>query len=75
MEKDWVCIYSTITLHLAEIARTLLAEQDIESVIVNKKDSNYLFGSIEVYVKNDHALTGKYVLRNLEENDNETLGT
>ncbi len=66
MEKDWVCIYSTDKLHLAEIAKAILHEHEIESVVVNKKDSNYLFGNVELYVNRENALPGKYLLRNLE---------
>ncbi len=66
MEQNWVCIYSTDKIHLAQIAKGVLKEYDIESVIVNKKDSNYLFGIIEVYVNRNNALQSKYILRNIE---------
>ncbi len=67
MEKDWVCIYSTDKVHLAEIARGILEENEIETVVVNKKDSTYLFGYVEVYVNRDDALSGKHILRNIED--------
>ena len=69
MEKDWVCIYSTDELHLAEIAKGILYEHEIDSVVVNKKDSNYLFGTVELYVNRENALQGKYLLRNIENYD------
>jgi len=66
MEKNWICIYSTNKNHLAEIAKGILKEHDIESVIVNKKDSNYLFGLLELYVNRDHVIQGKHLLRDIE---------
>lgn len=75
MEKNWVCIYSTDTIHLAEIAKAVLEEHDIESVIINKKDSNHLFGYIEIYVNRKNALTGKYIIRNIEDSEPENRNT
>jgi len=70
MEKGWVCIFTTDRLHMAEIARQILSDHDIQSVIVNKKDSNYLFGFIEIYVQEENALTGKYHLKDMDKTDN-----
>ncbi len=51
MEKDWVKIYKTVDVHKTEIIKALLAENDIQSVSMNKIDSSYLsFGEIELYV-------------------------
>lgn len=69
MEKNWVCIYSTDKIHLAEIAKGVLDEHGIESVTINKQDSSHLFGYVEVYVNRDHAFSGKYILRNIETNE------
>lgn len=65
MEKDWVCIYSTNTLYLAEIAKSLLLNDDIGAVVINKKDSNYLFGAYEIYVKRDDVIRGKHILKEM----------
>ncbi len=72
MEKNWVCIYSTNTSYRAEIAKDLLDENDIDAVIINKQDSNYLFGQVEVYVERDYAIRAKHILRNIDIN---TLNT
>jgi hypothetical protein len=66
MERNWVCIYSTNISYKAEIAKELLMENDIDAVVINKQDSNYLFGSLEVYVERDNAVRGKHLLRNLD---------
>ena len=52
MEKGWEKIYISGDQFKVIIARDLLAENDINAVIINKKDSSYLFfGDIELYVE------------------------
>ena len=50
MEKDWIKIYETNFLATAEIKRLLLLDNNINSVIINKQDSSYHFGYIELYI-------------------------
>jgi len=65
MEKNWVCIYNTSTIYLAEIAKDLLYEEEINAVILNKKDSNYQFGILEIYVERNNAIKAKHILKNV----------
>ncbi len=66
MEKDWVIAYDTKQEYLAEIARSVLFDNDIESVIINKKDSIYnLFGDVEIYVNRDNLIRAKQILQKL----------
>ena len=66
MEKDWVIAYETKQEYLAEIARTVLFDNDIESVIINKKDSIYnTIGDIEIYVNRDNLIKAKQILQKL----------
>ena len=66
MEKDWVIAYESKQEYLADIARTILSDNDIESVIINKKDSVYSsFGDIEVYVNRDNLIKAKQILQKL----------
>ncbi len=65
MEKNWVCIYNTSTLYIAEMAKDLLHEEEIDAVIINKKDSNYQFGLMEIYVERDNAVKAKHILANI----------
>jgi hypothetical protein len=68
MEKNWVCIFTTNTPYQAEIVKDLLSASDIDAVVINKQDSNYLFGSLEIYVERDHAIRGKHILSNIDLN-------
>lgn len=66
MEKDWVRAYDTQQEYMAELARAVLSDNDIESVVINKKDSSYnSFGDVEVYVKRDNILKAKLILKQI----------
>jgi hypothetical protein len=63
MEKDWVLLYSSTIVHDVHLKRIYLAENDIESVIINKQDSVYhSFGEIELYVNRDQILKAKKLI-------------
>jgi hypothetical protein len=66
MEKDWVLAYSTNQLYQAEILRNVMNDHDIESIIINKQDSAYKFGDVEIYVKRDHILKAKQLVQEFE---------
>lgn len=61
MEKDWVIVYTTDKLYQAELFRRNLGDHGIGAVIINKMDSTYRFGEIEVYVKRDQVLRAKWL--------------
>lgn len=65
MEKNWVSIFSTDQPYLADIARLVLDENNISSIIMNKKDSFYKIGEVDLYVNRDHALRAKNLIKNL----------
>lgn len=65
MEKNWLCIYTTEVSYLAEIAKDLLHENEIDAVIINKQDTNYHFGILEIYVERDNAIRSTYLLKDL----------
>ena len=62
MDENWTLIYSSSQIYKAEIIRGFLEENDILSVIINKKDSAYLFGEAELYVKVDDAFRAKQLI-------------
>ncbi|MBE0675978.1 MAG: DUF2007 domain-containing protein [Bacteroidales bacterium] len=63
MENDWVKIFDTPDELKIEIARQILDDNQIESVIINKKDRAYLFGELELYVNRDKVIVAKSVLK------------
>ena len=62
MEKDWVNIYSSTQANDIVIMKAVLADNDIPTIDINKKDSSYLFGEIEVYVNRNDVLKAKQII-------------
>lgn len=67
MKKGWVKILSSDKLYRIEIAKDLLEDEGIESVIVNQKDSLYLFGEIDLYVKKENFDKAVIIVKNFKE--------
>ncbi len=66
MEKDWIVAYTTNKIYQAEIFRELLGNHGIDSYIINKQDSSYKFGNIEVYVRQNNILKAKMLVKEFE---------
>ncbi len=62
MTDNWRKVYSNTYQHKVEIVQAVLKDNDIESVIMNKKDSAYLFGEIELYVQTDNVIKAKQII-------------
>ena len=62
MSDNWVAIYSTNQLYEAEMAKDMLADNEIECVIMNKQDSTYRFGEIEVCVPTEEVFKAKQLI-------------
>lgn len=66
-KDDWQKIFKTEQAHKAEIVKDFLADHDIQSVILNKRDSSYNnFGNYEIFVSNSdkeqaQSLINEYV--------------
>lgn len=56
MEDNWKCIYRSQKAWEVDIFHGVLTENGIDAVIINKKDSAYLFGEVELYVKTEDVL-------------------
>lgn len=65
MIENWEKVLTTPLPYRAELAKALLAENEIDAVVVNKKSSSYPpFGSVDVYVPTEHAIIAKLILDN-----------
>jgi hypothetical protein len=66
MEKEWVKIYEATEEMKTDLVQQILEESEIESVVINKKDSIYKIGDIEVYVHRDYAIRAKQAIKKLK---------
>ncbi|HOT88248.1 MAG TPA: DUF2007 domain-containing protein [Bacteroidales bacterium] len=62
MNEQWVSIYNSNYNYLVEITQAILTENEIESVIVNKQDSSYHFGIIELHVHPDNVIKALQII-------------
>lgn len=57
MEKDWKVVFTTESPFEAELVKGMLKENDIESVVINQRDSSYgVFGKVYVLVYKDFEI-------------------
>lgn len=67
MEQHWQEVFSTSHTWQAEMAKQILEENGINAVVVNRKDSSYLFGEVAVYTKPENAEKAKELLKDLKD--------
>ena len=63
MEPNMVHIFSSGQPYQAEMARQMLADHNIQSFLVNKQDSAYKFGVVELYVNRDDVIRAKKLIQ------------
>jgi hypothetical protein len=61
-ETKWIKITETANHIQAELMKSILEEAQIEVVLLNKQDSMYLLGEVELYVQDSQALTAHHIL-------------
>jgi len=62
-DEQWEAIFSSPKLYQVEIMKSLLEDENIPCVIVNKQDSAYIvIGEIELYVKSEDILKAKQII-------------
>jgi len=65
--NDFIKVYATKNAFEAELIKGLLLNNNIEATIINKKDSQFLFGDIEVHVAAADAESAKEIIASREE--------
>jgi hypothetical protein len=66
MSNERVLVYTTNKLFEAEMLRQFLSDNEIDGFIINKQDSSYHFGDIEIYVKQDDVIRTKMLIKKFE---------
>ena len=67
MEKDWKKIYATTDFFQIELIRQVLEEHDIPAVIMNKQDSSYRFGQIDLYTHENNEAEALALIETINE--------
>jgi hypothetical protein len=63
-DEPWEALYSSQQPYRIEILRSLLENEGIISVVINKKDSAYvMMGEAELWVKRDDLLSAIQILK------------
>jgi len=62
MEKDWVRLRTYSDAIRAEMAKQQLEENSIAAVLLNKQDSSFKFGRIDLFVRQADAEMAKQLI-------------
>jgi hypothetical protein len=62
MAENWISVYSAGFIYKAEIVKAVLEDNGIQSVIINKQDSSYFFGDVELHVHPDDAVLALQII-------------
>ncbi|MDX9772480.1 MAG: hypothetical protein RBT02_03555 [Bacteroidales bacterium] len=65
MENDWVAIAGFVDDIRSQIAVDRLMTNGINAVAVDKRDSIYKIGEIEVFVHRDNVIIAKEIIKDL----------
>lgn len=62
-QKNWTVLKTYNNIENALVAKRVLAKNEINSVIVNEKDSSFLIGELELYVEIDKKQIAETILK------------
>lgn len=62
MNSDWVKIYSAANNYKVDLVKGLLAENGINSEILDQKDSAFLTGDVELFVETKDLEKARQIL-------------
>lgn len=66
MEKNWTKVRTYTNEIKSEFLKQILEQNDIPTVVMNKKDSSYLFGKIEIYVSDSLVAQAEKIIEEFE---------
>lgn len=67
MNSDLVHIYSSGQAYQVELIKQMLIDHNISAFLVNKQDSAYKFGEIELFVDRDDVIRAKLLIQEFED--------
>ena len=72
MNKNWTKVFSSNNPIEAEIIKHMLEDNDndLKVIIMDKQDSSYKFGTIDLYVENKNIQNAEKIIRIYNEQSN-----
>lgn len=62
MTENWVKLLVGTNPIEMELTKQMLEEHDVPAVLMNKQDSSYRFGQLELYVHESEEATARFLL-------------
>lgn len=62
----WKTVYNTENVLRAEMVKSILEEKGFNPVLINKKDSSYLFGLMEIQVSVEEVLESLRIIEKIK---------
>jgi len=62
MNDNWVKVFESSLEMVCETLKSLLEQNGIKAIILNKKDSMVQFGFAELYVQKDDVILAKHLI-------------
>lgn len=62
MNNKWQKVYSTHMMYRAEIVKAVLEDHHLSPVLVDKQDTSYHFGTVEIYVAPDEVINAMKII-------------
>ncbi len=69
MEDNWIMVYSSEFVYVVELARGILEQHDIKSIVLNKMDSMHthlINAPIELYVSTENEIQARHYLSKMK---------
>ncbi len=66
MTENLVRVYLSNQVYHVEMLKQFLSDNGIAAFSIDKRDSSYLFGSIELYVNRDDVIMAKVLIKKFE---------
>ena len=66
--NGWIVVYSDGFPPAVELRRVILEEHGIPAVVLNKRDSSYLFGFVELLVQEEDVEKAEALLKDAPQN-------
>lgn len=65
--RNWQVLYSFSNTYQADMLKMQLEQAGIESIILQKKDSSFLWGEVEIYVEDENLEDAQNIIKELSE--------